>query len=122
MDDEQARELAHRMGTELNAILETFDPAFTDGDLPGSWLDMDGVKISDVQLDGFERLLVHGKECSVELTAMKCGHDGCAAKLFANMPGFEAFIPPLAVLAMVKELVMRRTMAAWQESETVNFE
>lgn len=121
MDEEQAREMAHRMSVELNEILESFDPAFTNGELDGSWLDMDDAQVSDVQLDGFERLLIHGKQCSRELAGMQCGHEKCAAHLFVKMPGFEGFIPPTAVLAMVKELAMRRTMAAWQESEAVDF-
>jgi hypothetical protein len=79
-------------------ILEKADPVYADGQNPEGWLAIEPT-ISDQQLDCFVELLDSIKE--------ECLVRG-GATLFAHVP--LSLVPPNAVLVMLKELQMYRTI------------
>ena len=96
----------------LVAIAETdIDPAFNDGELPGSWLS-EYPRLSDRQVNCFEMMLLEVKTFCEQAS---CGHDQCKVKAFNELAAELQLIPMSAVLAMIREIVMRRTMDSWKD-------
>ena len=88
------------------------DKAFNDGNSPdGGWL-AEHPSISDKQLNCFELMLMAVMEYTNQI---ECGHDECKVKAFNELANQLQLVPMNSVLAIIRELVIRRTIDQWQD-------